>query len=88
MSKAKMFTDDYDQNYDFNSYDEYGAHTGDPNLDNEYNKQHLKMPEIVKNFLVYFRNCVNEGLIFELQTLYETSWPKLTEDYFEKTPLA
>lgn len=44
------------------------------------------MPEIVKNFLVYFRNCVNEGLVFELQTLYEQSWPKLTEDYFEKRP--
>lgn len=42
------------------------------------------MPEQVKNFLIYFRNNVNEGLIFELQTLYEHTWPKLTEDYFEK----
>lgn len=29
---------------------------------------------------------MNEGLIFELQALYEHSWPKLTEDYFEKRP--
>lgn len=29
---------------------------------------------------------VSEGLIFELQGLYEVSWPKLTEDYFEKRP--
>lgn len=44
------------------------------------------MPETVKSFLVYFRNNVSEGLVFELQSLYELSWPKLTEDYFEKRP--
>lgn len=42
------------------------------------------MPELVKKFLVYFRNAVTERNIFELQSLYEVSWPKLTEDYFEK----
>ncbi|KAJ8958098.1 hypothetical protein NQ318_006026 [Aromia moschata] len=66
-------------------YDDYGAHTGDPSLD-EYNRQHFKMPEGVQRFLTCFRNYVNEGLIFELQALYEHSWPKLTEDYFEKRP--
>lgn len=45
-----------------------------------------RMPEVVENFLLYFRNAVNEGLVFELQSLYEVSWPKLTEDYFEKRP--
>lgn len=45
-----------------------------------------RMPELVEKFLIYFRNCVNEGLVFELQNLYETTWPKLTEDYFEKKP--
>lgn len=44
------------------------------------------MPDSVKNFLIYFRNNINEGLVFELQSLYELSWPKLTEDYFEKRP--
>lgn len=70
--------------YEYN-YDDYNGHTGDPALD-EYNRQHFKMPDSVKNFLVYFRNNVNEGLIFELQALYEHTWPKLTEDYFEKRP--
>ncbi|KAJ8957045.1 hypothetical protein NQ314_006604 [Rhamnusium bicolor] len=46
----------------------------------------LRCPKELKTFLVYFRNNVNEGLIFELQALYEHSWPKLTEDYFEKRP--
>ncbi|CAH0547475.1 unnamed protein product [Brassicogethes aeneus] len=81
-----MYTDDTQEGFDnYNSYDDYSAHTGDPTLD-EYNRQHFKMPELVKSFLVYFRNCVSEGLVFELQTLYEQSWPKLTEDYFEKRP--
>lgn len=44
------------------------------------------MPEYVSNFLGYFKNCVKEGMVFELQTLYESTWPKLTEDYFEKRP--
>ncbi|KAG5870721.1 hypothetical protein JTB14_017054 [Gonioctena quinquepunctata] len=76
MSKAY---EEFDQNY------ECDEHTGDPSLD-EYNRQHFNIPEGVKNFLVYFRNNVNEGLVFELQALYEHSWPKLTEDYFEKRP--
>nr|XP_023018741.1 eukaryotic translation initiation factor 3 subunit L [Leptinotarsa decemlineata] len=74
--------DDYEQTYEY-GYDDYGGHTGDPSLD-EYNRQHFKIPDSVKNFLVYFRNNVNEGLVFELQALYEISWPKLTEEYFEK----
>ncbi|CAH1108106.1 unnamed protein product [Psylliodes chrysocephalus] len=81
---SKGFTEDFEQSYDYN-YEDYASHTGDPSLD-EYNRQHFKMPESVKNFLVYFRNNVNEGLIFELQALYEHTWPKLTEDYFEKRP--
>lgn len=80
-----MYNDDYDQNYEFNAHEEYGSHTGDPNLD-EYNRQQSKISETVRNFLVYFRNNVLEGLVFELQALYEHSWPKLTEDYFEKRP--
>lgn len=74
------------QSYDYNYDSEYAAHTGDPNLDNEYSRQYYKMPELVKKFLIYFRNAVNDRSIFELQSLYEVSWPKLTEDYFEKRP--
>lgn len=77
-----MFPQAY--NYDYES--DYGPHTGDPQLDSEYNRQMYMMPEVVKNFLVYFRNAVSEGSVFELQNLYEVHWPKLTEDYFEKRP--
>ncbi|GJQ68323.1 hypothetical protein Trydic_g16918 [Trypoxylus dichotomus] len=78
--------EDYEQTYNYDYESDYGPHTGDPQLDNEYNRQMYMMPEVVKNFLVYFRNAVNEGSVFELQNLYEVHWPKLTEDYFEKRP--
>lgn len=45
-----------------------------------------KMPEVVKKFLIYFRNIIHDGMMYEIQNLYENSWPKLTEQYFEKRP--
>lgn len=42
------------------------------------------MPENVKKFLLYFRNAINEGVIFDIQNMYENTWPKLSEQYFEK----
>lgn len=42
------------------------------------------VPDSVRKFLIYFRNCINEGMIFEVQNLYENSFPKLTEQYFKK----
>lgn len=40
----------------------------------------------VKKFLVYFRNMINEGVTYEILNLYENTFPKLTEQYFENTP--
>lgn len=55
-------------------YDSGGdIHTGDPQRDIEYNRQHFKMPEVIKQFLLYFRSAVDEGLIFDLQIIYENS---------------
>lgn len=83
-----MIDDEYDQGYGNYEYGyEYGdVHTGDPQRDIEYNRQHYKVPEVVKKFLHYFRSAVNEGLIFELQNIYENTFPKLTEKFFDKQP--
>lgn len=32
-----------------------------------------KMPEMIKKFLLYFRNAVNEGMMYEMQNLYENT---------------
>lgn len=60
--------------YDYGSPYDYGdIHTGDPQRDIEYNRQHYKVPDVVKKFLLYFSSAVNEGLIFELQNIYENT---------------
>lgn len=48
------------------------------------NYRSLQVPDQVKKFLVYFRNCINESMIFEVQNLYENTFPKLTEQYFKQ----
>lgn len=40
----------------------------------------------VKKFLIYFRNMITEGVTYEILNLYENTFPKLTEQYFENTP--
>lgn len=40
----------------------------------------------VKKFLVYFRNMITEGMTYEISNLYENTFPKLTEQYFDNTP--
>lgn len=43
------------------------------------------IPDAVKNFIPYFRSVINEGVIFEIQNLYENTWPKLSEQYYDKS---
>ena len=57
----------------YGRYGEYEPHTGDPNADLKY-EQMYKVPDVVKKFLIYFRNVINDGLIFEIQNLYENTW--------------
>ncbi|KAL0822692.1 hypothetical protein ABMA28_004712 [Loxostege sticticalis] len=78
-------SDDYNEG-GYESYGDYEPHTGDPQYDLEYDRSYYKMPEMVKKFLVYFRNMINEGVTYEILNLYENTFPKLTEQYFENTP--
>lgn len=63
-------------------------------LDREYERQasaggggfNEYIPEPVKKFLTYFRDMIAEGNAFEIANLYETSFPKLTEDFFKTSP--
>ncbi|RVE54101.1 hypothetical protein evm_001224 [Chilo suppressalis] len=78
-------SDDYNEG-GYESYGDYEPHTGDPQYDLEYDRSYYKMPDMVKKFLVYFRNMINEGVTYEILNLYENTFPKLTEQYFENTP--
>ncbi|XP_066993744.1 eukaryotic translation initiation factor 3 subunit L [Anabrus simplex] len=85
--------DDYTDQSGYDSYGygggtDYESHTVD-NADSasvDYDRQHYNVPDMVKKFIVYFRDCINEGVIYEIQNLYENTFPKLTEQYFEKRP--
>ncbi len=76
----------------YDDYDQYGGHTGDPMLDREYERQqsgdtfNQYIPEPVKNFLAHFRDCVAEGKAFEIANLYENAFPKLTDQFFKTSP--
>jgi len=84
-----MNYDDYEQGYggyEYNQYDYGDLHTGDPQRDIEYDRQHFKVPEMVKKFLQYFCSSLSDGLVFDLQNIYENTFPKLTEKFFDKRP--
>ncbi|XP_022253982.1 eukaryotic translation initiation factor 3 subunit L-like [Limulus polyphemus] len=75
--------------YAYPSSHDYDFHTGDPRQDLEYERQFsqsYKVPEGVRNFLVYLRKAIGEGNVYEIQDLYENSYVKLTERYFKTTP--
>jgi len=76
--------------YEYDEFEDYDyGHTGDPNLDREYEKQHsigVYVPDQVKKFLAHFREVINAGNGYEVADLYENRWPKLTEEYFKTTP--
>lgn len=84
--------EDYDQGYD--SYGgqggggghEYDAPSSETHRDMEYDRQYYKLPEVVKKFLIYFHGVINDRMIFEIQNVYENTFPKLSEKYFEKSP--
>lgn len=64
------------QNYDTYAYNgslEYDPHSGEPHTETDYDRQSYNIPDMVKKFLTYFRNCISEGLLFEIQNLYESS---------------
>ncbi|CAH1724044.1 eukaryotic translation initiation factor 3 subunit L [Aphis gossypii] len=69
---------EYDGDTYYNNYNDERYSDADP--------YEPKMPEIIKKFLLYFRNAINEGMVYEMQNLYENTFPKLSDQYFDKAP--
>ncbi|XP_076660347.1 eukaryotic translation initiation factor 3 subunit L-like [Halictus rubicundus] len=72
----------YDDYNEYDTYDDYGQ--ADVHSDQYDRLSYRQVPETVRSFLVFLRNCINEGMIFEIQNLYEVSFPKLSEQLFDK----
>ena len=50
---------------------------GDPRQDMEYERQYQSsyiVPEVIKNFLVFFQKSINEQVLAEVQNCYENGW--------------
>uniref|UniRef100_A0A2L2Y1R8 Eukaryotic translation initiation factor 3 subunit L n=2 Tax=Parasteatoda tepidariorum TaxID=114398 RepID=A0A2L2Y1R8_PARTP len=45
-----------------------------------------KVPEVIRSFLVYLAKAISDGNVYELQSLYENSYVKLTERFYKTTP--
>lgn len=74
--------------YEMNDYTSPGDHDGiDGHDDGNYEQPfYTNIPDGVKKFLVYLRDCINEGVVYEISNLYESTFPRLTEQYFDKVP--
>jgi len=78
-----MYADDFDDQYDtYESGDIYEGPTGDPRLDAENERYsgysapqyaQYTMPDVIKKFIIYFREIVNSGKTFEIQNIYENT---------------
>ncbi|GFR32383.1 eukaryotic translation initiation factor 3 subunit L [Trichonephila clavata] len=81
---------DYGEEYeDYDAYAYHGGHDLDMLGDMDYERQvaeTYKIPEIVRNFLMYLAKAISDGNVYELQTLYEASYVKLTERFYKTTP--
>lgn len=44
------------------------------------------IPDVIKQFIQYFHNSIKEGRLYEIQDLYENTFPKLSEEYFDRSP--
>ncbi|VDN52365.1 unnamed protein product [Dracunculus medinensis] len=68
-----------------------GAHTGDPEKDLAYERDHAKretsdesIPDDVVDYLVYFKRMIDQQNLNEIHNLYEHGFPDLTERFFQQ----
>jgi len=44
------------------------------------------IPDVVKQFITYFYRHIKERAVFDIHSMYENSFNKITEKYFKQTP--
>ncbi|CAG0896178.1 unnamed protein product [Darwinula stevensoni] len=78
----------FSHQYDTEHSKGYHLHTGDPNLDMENERKAFAqyIPDVVKNFVQYFYKAFLANNLYEIQNIYENSYPQMTDEYFKSTP--
>jgi translation initiation factor 3 subunit L len=46
--------------------------------------QRAEIPDAVKSFLLFFHRSVQDGAMFDLHSIYENTFNRLTEKYYAK----
>jgi len=59
-------------------------HTGNPDLDRQYENDINSIPVEVQNFLMKLRDNVMDNEVFEIEHSYEVGWNQHTERYFHE----
>ena len=44
------------------------------------------IPDVIRSFVVYFQKCVRERNVYEVHSMYENSFNKLTDRYYKSSP--
>eukprot|EP01116_Phalansterium_solitarium_P004945 TRINITY_DN16187_c0_g1_i1.p1 TRINITY_DN16187_c0_g1~~TRINITY_DN16187_c0_g1_i1.p1 ORF type:complete len:532 (-),score=91.29 TRINITY_DN16187_c0_g1_i1:120-1715(-) len=47
--------------------------------------QYVAVPEVVKQFVTYFHRHIQDRNVYDIFSMYENSWTKITEKYFKQT---
>ncbi|XP_065208798.1 eukaryotic translation initiation factor 3 subunit L [Planococcus citri] len=74
----------YGQNGTTSNYDAYTEEVERPFY--RYSSITSDIPEQIKQFIQYFHLAIKEKRMYEIQDLYENTFPKLSEEYFDRTP--
>ena len=79
-----MYSGDDYPNSDY--FEDFG-HTGDPQLDLEYERNYYanRMPENVKYFVINFCQAIKDGVLFDIQNMYENTFPQISDHHFDKS---
>lgn len=77
---------EYEVPYGYYPQPEYGMRMGDPEeYDRQFQKSYI-IPEMIKNFLLYFQKSITDLNIYEIQNAYENGFNKLTDRFFKTSP--
>lgn len=74
----------YTGNNDFESQSQGLSQDSAPEV--QQSATYAVIPEVIKNFIHYFHKHINDQNLFEIQSMYENSFNKLTDRYYKTTP--
>lgn len=89
---SEEYVDDgeYDAQYYYSAAPEYDMRSVDmrmhPDMDYDRPQKNYIIPEVIKNFLLYFQKSITDQNLYEIQNAYENGFNKLTDRFFKSTP--